>query len=75
MCRENGEGAQQSYCDSNFLSLSSLRMSGEARVSGCGRGCDLVMRLFANLQDQLKQLLISASFPEGILQLYYGQRS
>ncbi len=34
-CRREGEEAEVSFCDSNFLSLSSLRMSGEARVSHC----------------------------------------
>ena len=31
--RENGEEAEQGFCDSNYLALPSLRMSAEARVS------------------------------------------
>ena len=33
--RHAGEEAEIAFCDNNYLSLSSLRMSGEARVSCC----------------------------------------
>ena len=42
MCRNDGEDAERAFCDSNFLSMSSLRMSAEARVGGRGRcGCGM----------------------------------
>ena len=42
MCRNDDEDAERAFCDSNFLSMSSLRMSAEARVGGRGRcGCGM----------------------------------
>ena len=40
--RSQDEASALAFCDSNYLSLSSLRMAGEARVSGWGS--DIFMR-------------------------------
>ncbi len=34
--RSQDEASASEFCDSNYLSLSSLKMAGEARVSGRG---------------------------------------
>ena len=66
--RRAGEEEEQAFCERNFLSPSSLRMSAEARVSCVAgrRGYSFDVVFIICLQEQLKQVLIESSFPEGL---------
>ena len=75
--RSQGDHAEWLFCSSNHINQSSLRMTGEARVRGGGRGGGggggerermrqkLIVLFIHCLQQQLKDILLSAGFPEG----------
>ena len=71
-CSAQGEDAEWAFCESNYLALPSLRMAAEARVSTPFCLMLLLLEsgrltcLFISPQEQLKQLLITAGFPEGV---------